>query len=149
MTATNGEQILSSLIETRKFLEQVALLVRTADDQIENAGWEVISSNKCADLSGHVHRPQRWMPSEIYRFRERKAADGFHFWEWVRGHLDEGYEPDGEFHPRTFTIKESKQYDGLARQTTMALPLVAIASAEDVEHRLVQPLLREVANSRG
>jgi len=31
------------------------------------ASWECFSTNRCTDLTGHVHRPNQWIPQTIYR----------------------------------------------------------------------------------
>jgi hypothetical protein len=68
MTEVIGHQILIGLIETRKFFDQISLLIRTTEDLLRDEGWEPLLGNKCADLSAHLYRPKKWMPREIYRF---------------------------------------------------------------------------------
>ena len=68
MKETNGHQILTGLTDTRKFFEQVSLLIRTGEDLLRDEGWETLFGNKCADISGHLYRPKKWIPTEIYRF---------------------------------------------------------------------------------
>ena len=68
MTETNGRQILTGLAETRKFFEQVSMLIRTAEDILRDEGWEAVFGNKCADVTSHLYHPKKWMPSEVYRF---------------------------------------------------------------------------------
>ncbi|MDO8567438.1 MAG: hypothetical protein Q7R57_01835, partial [Dehalococcoidales bacterium] len=68
MTEVDGHQILLGLAETRKFFEQVSLLVRTAEDSLGTEGWEPLFGNKCATNSPLLHRPKQWMPAEVYRF---------------------------------------------------------------------------------
>ena len=68
MTETDGRQILTGLAETRKLFEQISMLIRTAEDILRDEGWETLFGNKCADITGHLYKPARWMPSEVYRF---------------------------------------------------------------------------------
>ncbi|MBT9132499.1 MAG: hypothetical protein DDT32_01224 [Syntrophomonadaceae bacterium] len=69
MTATDGQQILDGLIQTRKFFEQISLLLRTAEDLLKESGWDNHSSSmKSSDTTSHLYHPRKWMPKEVSRF---------------------------------------------------------------------------------
>ncbi|MBT9147553.1 MAG: hypothetical protein DDT32_01312 [Syntrophomonadaceae bacterium] len=69
MTATDGQQILEGLIQTRKFFEQISLLLRTAEDLLKESGWDNHSSSmKSSDITSHLYQPRKWMPREVSRF---------------------------------------------------------------------------------
>ena len=63
-----GKKILEGLGEARRFFGQVSLLLQSADGLLGEAGWECFSGNRCVDLTGHIHRPNQWMPQNIYRY---------------------------------------------------------------------------------
>lgn len=64
-----GQLILRGLAEARKFFEQVSLLIRTAEEDLKNNGWEEDSnSNQSSDVTSHLSKPARWMPHWISRF---------------------------------------------------------------------------------
>lgn len=68
MTEIDGNQILTGLSETRRFLEQVSLLIQTAEDVLRAKGWDTPFGNKCTHVSGGLYHPEKWMPAEVYRF---------------------------------------------------------------------------------
>jgi len=64
----NGQMILNGLAETREFFEQVSLLIRTAEEDFREKGWELISSSsECSDVTRQLSRPQKWMPRWVAR----------------------------------------------------------------------------------
>ena len=64
-----GQIILKGLAETRRFFEQVSLLIRTAEEDLKEQGWEPISSSyQSFDITSHLSRPQKWMPRWVVRF---------------------------------------------------------------------------------
>lgn len=68
MTEIDGKQIITGLSDTRRFFEQVSLLIRTAEEFLRDEGWDTLFGNKCADITGHLYKPRKWMPAEVYRF---------------------------------------------------------------------------------
>ncbi len=68
MTELIGKQILTGLSDTREFFEQVSLLIRTAEEFLRDKGWDTLFGNKCTDITAHLYKPRKWMPTEIYRF---------------------------------------------------------------------------------
>jgi hypothetical protein len=64
----NGTQILEGLKQTRNFLKQVALLIRTAEDRFIEKGWEGIGGKRSSDITSDYLRPEKWMPRYVYRF---------------------------------------------------------------------------------
>lgn len=64
----DGAQILKGLTQTRVFFKQVGLLIRTAEEQLMEAGWESIGGRKSSNITSDYLRPERWMPRDIYRF---------------------------------------------------------------------------------
>lgn len=187
MLTADGQQILAGLAETRKFFEQVSLLIRTAEDCLRDAGWDNLFGNKCAEITGHLYKPRSWMPTDIYRFfvasedseenrdlilfvgvlLDREGAWSgfkepwitcglyqfspdvnvreFRYWDWVRAHLDDQHDPDGDFYVYVCSPEEQQEYDGLMYEAIMALPLVAITSAEDLKQKFIDPLLQEIS----
>ena len=75
MVSEIGIKILSGLDEARSFFSQVSLLIRTGDDMLGEAGWECFSTNKCADLTGSIHRPNKWIPQTIYRLYQLPGGE--------------------------------------------------------------------------
>ena len=190
MTETNGSQILSGLGETRKFFEQVSLLIRTAEDTLRDEGWETLFGNKCTDITGHLYKPANWMPTKIYRFfvsdednennkdkllfvgvlldsaenwggfREPWVTCGLYWfkpdfdvrkfihWGWVSEHLDCEQDPDGLFHDYELTTEDQEEYN-LVYETTMALPIVDIDSAQVLKEKIIEPLLTKFAEVAG
>lgn len=73
---TNGKQILEGLAQTRNFFRQLSLLLRAVDGLLYEAGWENIGGNKTSDMTSHVHKPERWMPQDIYRFYVESEEEG-------------------------------------------------------------------------
>jgi len=64
-----GQLILRGLAEARKFFEQVSLLIRTAEEMLEENGWKPdTNSNKSSDISSHLLKPDEWMPRWVSRF---------------------------------------------------------------------------------
>jgi hypothetical protein len=64
-----GKMILKGLAETRKFFGQVSLLIRTAEENLKEEGWEPISSSyQSSDITSHLLHPQKWMPRWVARF---------------------------------------------------------------------------------
>lgn len=64
-----GKLILKGLAETRRFFEQVSLLIRTAEESLKEWGWEPISSSyQSSDITSHLLRPKKWMPRWVSRF---------------------------------------------------------------------------------
>ena len=65
---STGEQILKGLSETRRFFEQVSLLVRTGEEYLREQGWEaVVNSNQSSDVTSHLSKPRQWMPKWVSR----------------------------------------------------------------------------------
>jgi len=72
----DGERILEGLAEARKFLGQVSLLVQTVEDELASKGWAAYGyGNKAATLTGHLRRPDEWMPRAVFRFFVRDEED--------------------------------------------------------------------------
>jgi hypothetical protein len=65
-----GKQLLLSLKETRKFFEQVSLLMRTVEDELAGKGWGNGLKNfskRSSDISSDLYQPQKWMPRMVSR----------------------------------------------------------------------------------
>ena len=63
-----GPEIFQSLRETRRFFREVSLLIQSVESMLGRAGWECASGNRCVVVTGHILRPEQWMPSTVYRF---------------------------------------------------------------------------------
>jgi len=68
MSIANGPQILAGLVETRKFLQQVALLIEAADGFLRNAGWSRLHGNRATYIADVKTKPRNWMPEYIFSF---------------------------------------------------------------------------------
>lgn len=184
-----GQQILQGLADAAKFYEQVSLLVRTAEEQLVEAGWtSYTNSMKAADISSHLYQPHKWMPRDIARFYLNEDMKGIlvyigvllnpeHSWQgftepWltcgllqfapdidptenlrlslVEAHLEDEYEANGEFQRYQWAAEDigSPDSEGETYRSTMALPLVELASADDLKNRVITPLLEEVERAK-
>lgn len=181
-----GQLILKGLSDTRRFFEQVSLLIRTLEESLKEQGWEPVStSNQSSDVTSHLSKPKKWMPRWVSRFfvneehkdllvyvgvlldeagtwagfREPWVTCGlFQYmagktpsdnWalDWVTSHLLFERDPDGKFYSRQYEHDEMES-EGILREMTMALPLVAVTSAEDSKRKIIDPLLEAVESSR-
>jgi len=183
-----GSQILQGLKDARDFFKQISLLMKTSEELIQNKGWNALFGNKCADLSAHLSRPEKWLPREVYRFfisdedneknkdlilyvgilledeesrsrfqepwitcgvfkydTELFDVKKFSDWEFVWTYLNEyELEADGHFEDEDCNQDENNDAPEFLFQTTMALPLTAIDSADKLEELVIDPLLRKV-----
>ena len=163
-----GQLILKGLSDTRRFFEQVSLLIRTLEESLKEQGWEPVStSNQSSDVTSHLSKPKKWMPRWVSRFfvnEEHKdllvyvgvLLDEARTWaafrepwelDWVTSHLLFERDPDGKFYSRQYEHDEMESF-GILREMTMALPLVAVTSAEDSKRKIIGPLLEAVESSR-
>lgn len=69
-----GKTIVVAIRSLRKFHADVALLLRTADGPLENAGWKPCSkkapNTATSDGSASINEPHKWMPHYTCRFYE-------------------------------------------------------------------------------
>jgi hypothetical protein len=70
VASENGKHLLAGLKETRNFLGQVSLLMRTLDGQLAENGWvNALKANPktAVELSSDIYQPQAWMPRRVSR----------------------------------------------------------------------------------
>ena len=70
--SSDGKNILKSFKQTRKICEQVAMLLRTADEQMSKADWNIESNFALSDLSYSILNPAGWIPIAAHRFYRHK-----------------------------------------------------------------------------
>jgi hypothetical protein len=80
------------------------------------------------------------------RFLPGKKPEKLRYEEWVSVHLDNEHEPDGRFYEYPHS-EGDEWYDnlGLSYEVSMALPLVEIASADDLKRKVLSPLLEQAS----
>lgn len=87
-----------------------------------------------------------WVTCGLCQFLPGKRPDKVRPIEYVKAHLENKQEPNGEF--RLYDHQETKSdwYTsiGLCREKSMALPLVEVRSAADLSAKVVNPLLQKV-----
>jgi hypothetical protein len=65
----DGKKILEFVKEIRRFSEEIALLLKTADDLMKRSGWVTIKGNTAyASSSQSLDIPKRWYPYDLFRF---------------------------------------------------------------------------------
>lgn len=184
-----GQLILQGLSDTRRFFEQVSLLIRTLEESLKEQGWEPVStSNQSCEITSHLSKPKKWMPRWVSRFfineehkdlllyvgvlldepldeagtwagyREPwvtcglfqymtgKTPDSSWKLDWVTTHLYFKKDPDGKFQLRQYSHDETAG-EGILREMTMALPLIAVTSAEDAKCKIIDPLIKAVEST--
>jgi len=66
---TIGQEILEGLRETRKFFEQVSLLMITTEGLLGQNGWNnALPSSKSFNVKSDFNQPKKWMPRLVSRF---------------------------------------------------------------------------------
>jgi len=66
--SNDGPNILQLFQQTRKICEDVALLLRTQEEQMSSKGWETDRSTAVCDSSSSIHNPWGWIPINAFRF---------------------------------------------------------------------------------
>lgn len=85
-----------------------------------------------------------WVAFGYYRYREgeqvpEKVPSG---WQWL--HLEAQHPPDGTLAEHRYT-EDAKYGDVLSSQASLALPLMAIQTIEDLRTKVLQPVLEHLA----
>lgn len=71
MKTSNGNEILASLRQLQHFYRDCALLLKTGEASLMEAGWVNSSGNRViADLSKSIEYPDYWPPYYAFRFFE-------------------------------------------------------------------------------
>jgi hypothetical protein len=75
--STIGQEILEGLRETRKFFEQVSLLIITTEGLLGQSGWNnALPSSKSFNITSDFNQPKKWMPRLVSRFyKNEEVAD--------------------------------------------------------------------------
>lgn len=66
--SNEGQNILKLVKQARKLCEQVAMLLRTADEQMSKSDWNPESNSALSDLSYSILNPTAWIPIIAFRF---------------------------------------------------------------------------------
>lgn len=88
-----------------------------------------------------------WVTCGVFQFMQGVDPTEDLELEWIDAHLTDQHDPDGTFYPYRWPQEkiESEESEGEIYRATMALPLVGIKNADDLEKRVITPLLEEVA----
>lgn len=70
--SNDGENILKLVKQMRRLCEQVAMLLRTADEQMSKADWNIESSTTLSEMSYTILNPTQWIPINAFRFYRHK-----------------------------------------------------------------------------
>ena len=99
--SSDGESILMMVEQVRKFCEEVSLLLRTIDDQMDSSDWNSFASASISDSSLSIANPAQWIPICIFRFYVHKEYPKIHpgHLAFVSVLLDDEWD-------RKYTIKE-------------------------------------------
>jgi hypothetical protein len=88
-----------------------------------------------------------WISCGLFKYREGREPskiDTSEFdWELAAGYLEYKREPDGTFQKYTYS-KDEEYGDEFAYEELMALPLIEIASADDLKLKVINPLLERI-----
>ena len=182
----NGNEILGSLRQLARFYSDCALLLKTAEACLADAGWQNVTGNRgIADLSKSIEYPEFWPPYYAFRFfgsdRHKSlmafvsvifdlpeeprliteplvSAGWFEFGEGVIPDDKEYYfatlhlwmpnrKDDGTF----FQLDPRKEWPDegykISQLTTLAVPLVSVTNSQCLRDRVIEPLLRRIADS--
>lgn len=63
----DGKNILKAIKQNKKFFEEVALLLKTSDEQMLEKGWYADGNAAIYDMSKSLNEPQRWIPYYLFR----------------------------------------------------------------------------------
>jgi hypothetical protein len=63
----DGKNILKMIKQNKKLFEEMALLLKTSDEQMQKNGWEADGSGAIYDMSKSLNDPQRWLPNYLFR----------------------------------------------------------------------------------
>ena len=95
--SNDGENVLKLVRQMRRLCEQVAMLLRTADEQMAKADWSTESNYALSELSYSILNPTQWIPINAFRFYRHK--DYPNRLAYVSALLDDHWD-------RGYTIKE-------------------------------------------
>jgi hypothetical protein len=70
--SNDGQNILKLVKQMRKLCEQVAMLLRTVDEQMSKAGWNTESNYALSELSYSILNPTQWIPINAFQFYRHK-----------------------------------------------------------------------------
>lgn len=72
----SGKEITQAIKGFRAFHKQVALLLTTATDELQQCGWETVASIATADTSALLGYAEWWMPHYAFRFLTNPGHPG-------------------------------------------------------------------------
>ncbi|MFA5771963.1 MAG: hypothetical protein WC974_04450 [Thermoplasmata archaeon] len=178
----DGKNILEMMRQLRKLDQQLSLLLKSADEQMNRAGWEAFNNTVMSDSSGSLENPLKWSPDCLFRFylngeyphvlffvsvildddvqKEYKiteplitagcfdAGRGKNVkildWRWryakCYARLENSVH-DGEVYASKSNWQKDWDDSKYKLYKCFGYPLVSISTAEDIETKIVQPLL--------
>jgi hypothetical protein len=105
-----GKGVLEAVRGFRKFMGDVALLLRTADEPLAGHGWAPEGNTATSDNSGAIYAPERWIPHYLCRFFEsEKRPDVLVFVAVILDDLDSNPFPLQEPLVTAGCVKYSKE----------------------------------------
>jgi hypothetical protein len=69
--SNDGENVIATLQQTRRFLGEVAKLLQTADAPMENASWTT-DGNQAVTTSSAVYKAYEWLPEFAFRYYQNQ-----------------------------------------------------------------------------
>ena len=69
--SNDGENVITTLQQTRRFLGEVAKLLQTADAAMEDRSWSTLA-NQAVTTSSTVNNADEWLPQFAFRFYENE-----------------------------------------------------------------------------
>ena len=185
--SNDGENAISLLQQVRKFLGEVALLLQTADQALEVAGWADMGSQSVTGSSA-LGKSSEWLPYHVFRYyknsdspsimpfvavlldyydddRDRGVKllkvpliscgwydygaaaneDGWIFYHSAIHIHNKGSLADGRWvksEPQTLFPKWVRTSASVAY--SRAIPLLSVKNAEDLQTKVIDPLLDEM-----
>lgn len=72
----DGDKLLSFIKDVRRFCEQAAGILNTADNELARHGWETAMAQNIAfaGTSSTLSAPRLWFPTELFRFYKKQGA---------------------------------------------------------------------------
>ena len=174
--------IQAAIRSLRKVHEDIALLLRTAEEQMGSQGWRPSEPSCMRDTSSNLKTPWKWMPTHVFLFMTNPECRGVLAFVTVilddPNHLDHVEQPlvsagwlerpDGKLEGKaeyaychchlrmpgrtddgrvvTASADELRDVGQFTRATTLAVPLMSLHNVDDLNSRVVKPLMTILPN---